>query len=122
MVRDFTYIDAIVDGVVRAIDLIAKPDPAWDGKSPDAATSYAPYRIFNIGNNRPEKLMRYIEVLERCLGKKAKLELLPMQAGDVSATMADVSDLATATGFSPKTTIDEGVAKFVEWYRRYYGV
>ena len=122
MVRDFTYIDDIADGVVAAIDHTARPDPSWDGKKPDAATSYAPYRIFNIGNNRPEKLMRYIEVLEQCLGKKARLDLLPMQAGDVPATMADVRDLAAETGFQPRTTIEAGIAKYVEWYRAFYAV
>ena len=120
MVRDFTYIDDIVEGVVRVVDRPAAPDPAWNGAAPDPATSYAPWRLYNIGNNQPVKLMRYIEVLEQCLGRKAKLDLLPMQAGDVPATMADVSDLAAAVGFRPTTSVEEGVARFVEWYRDYY--
>jgi len=122
MVRDFTYIDDIVEGIVQVIGLIPRPNPEWDAVHCDPATSHAPYRIFNIGNNRPEKLMRYIEVLERCLGRKAILELLPMQAGDVVATMANVTDLESATGFCPRTTIDAGISKFVDWYRSYYEV
>ncbi len=122
MVRDFTYVDDIVEGIVRVLDRPASPQPGWDGNNPDPATSLAPYRIFNIGSNRPVKLMRYIEVLERCLGKKAKLELLPMQPGDVPATYADVSDLEAAVGFRPATTVEDGVSRFVEWYREYYKV
>ncbi len=122
MVRDFTYVDDIVEGIVRVLDRPASPQPGWDGNSPDPATSLAPYRIFNIGSNRPVKLMRYIEVLERYLGKKAKLELLPMQPGDVPATYADVSDLEAAVGFRPATTVEDGVSRFVEWYREYYKV
>ena len=122
MVRDFTYVDDIVEGVVRVIDRPAAPDAAWSGDSPDPATSRAPYRIFNIGNNRPVNLMRYIEVLEECLGRKAVMEMLPMQPGDVQATFADVTELSNATGFRPCTPVEEGVAKFVAWYRDYYGV
>jgi len=122
MVRDFTYVDDIAEGIVRVIDRPAAPDPAWDGNSPDPATSFAPYRIFNIGNNQPVKLMRYIEVLEQCLGRKAKLDLMPMQAGDVPATFADVSDLETAVGFRPATSVEEGVSRFVAWYKDYYKV
>ncbi len=122
MVRDFTYIDDIVEGVVRVIDRPAHPDPRWSGSQPDSATSYAPYRIYNIGNNRPVELMRYIEVLEQCLGKKAKLDLLPMQPGDVPATYADTHDLDRDVGFKPNTPIEVGVARFVEWYKGYYGV
>lgn len=122
MVRDFTYIDDIAEGVVRAIDHVAEPNPAWSGEAPDPATSYAPFRVFNIGNNRPVKLMRYIEVIEQCLGRKAKLELLPLQPGDVPATVADVSALETATGFRPTTLIEDGVARFVEWYKSYYEI
>ena len=122
MVRDFTYVDDIVEGVVRVIDRPAAPDAAWSGDSPDPATSRAPYRIFNIGNNRPVNLMRYIEVLEECLGRKAQLEMLPMQPGDVLATFADVTELGKAVGFRPRTPVEEGVAKFVAWYRDYYGV
>jgi len=120
MVRDFTYIDDIVEGVVRSIDRPARPDPAWNGALPDPARSKAPYRIYNIGNNKPVQLMRYIEVLERCLGKKAQIEMLPMQPGDVPATMADVSALQADIGYRPKTTVEEGIPRFVEWYRSYY--
>jgi UDP-glucuronate 4-epimerase len=122
MVRDFTYIDDIVEGVVRAIDQPARADPSWDGAAPDPARSKAPYRIYNIGNNKPVQLMRYIEVLEKSLGKKAQLEMLPMQPGDVPATMADVSALEKDVGYRPKTTVEEGVPRFVEWYRSYYKV
>lgn len=122
MIRDFTYIDDIIEGVVRVIDRPAAPDPPWTGARPDPATSYAPWRIYNIGNNRPVALMRYIEVLEQCLGRKAKLELLPMQPGDVPATYADVADLAHDTGFRPATQVEEGVARFVEWYLDYYRI
>ena len=122
MVRDFTYIDDIVEGVVRIIDRPPEPDPSWSGDSPDPATSYAPWRIYNIGNSRPVKLMRYIEVLEQCLGRKAKMELLPMQPGDVKATQADTTELRNAVGYAPSTPIEEGVARFVEWYLEYYGM
>ena len=122
MVRDFTYIDDIVEGVVRVIDNTAKPDPSWNGNDPDPATSYAPYRVFNIGNNNPVQLMRYIEVLEQCLGKKAILDLLPMQPGDVPATSANTDALEQAVGFRPDTTVETGIARFVEWYRSYYKV
>lgn len=120
MVRDFTYVDDIVEGVVRVVDRPAAPDPAWCGDDPDPAKSCAPYRIFNIGNNQPVNLMRYIEVLEQCLGRKAILDLLPMQPGDVHATVADTSALEDAVGFRPGTPVAEGVAKFVEWYKEYY--
>ena len=122
MVRDFTYIDDIVEGVLRVIDNTASPNPKWSGNKPDPATSYAPFRIFNIGNNNPVQLMRYIEVLEQCLGKKAKLDLLPMQDGDVPATSANTDSLEQAVGFRPDTTVDTGIARFVEWYRQYYKV
>lgn len=122
MIRDFTYIDDIVEGIVRVIDQPAAPDPEWSGDAPDPATSYAPYRIYNIGNNRPVRLMRYIEVLEQCLGKKATLDLLPMQPGDVPATTADVSALETAVGFRPDTPVERGIARFVEWHQAYYKV
>jgi UDP-glucuronate 4-epimerase len=122
MVRDFTYVDDIVEGVVRVIDRPAQADPAWTAAAPTPSSSNAPYRIYNIGNNQPVKLMRYIEVLEQCLGKKAKLDLLPLQAGDVPETIADVSRLAAAVGFKPSTSIETGVARFVEWYRSYYRV
>jgi UDP-glucuronate 4-epimerase len=122
MVRDFTYIDDIVEGVVRVIDRTAAPNPAWSGNDPDPATSYAPYRIYNIGNNNPVQLMRYIEVLEKCLGRKAKLDLLPMQAGDVPATSANTDALEQAVGFRPDTTIEAGIARFVDWYTQYYKI
>ena len=122
MIRDFTYVDDIIEGVVRTLDRPASPDPAWSGKAPDPATSYAPYRVYNIGNNQPVELMRYIRVLETALGRKAEMEFLPMQDGDVPATYADVEQLRKNTGFSPQTTIEEGVKRFVEWYRNYYQV
>jgi UDP-glucuronate 4-epimerase len=122
MVRDFTYIDDIVEGVVRVIDRPAQPDPSWNASAPDPARSSAPYRIYNIGNNKPVQLMRYIEVLEKCLGKKAQLEMLPMQPGDVPATMADVSELESVVGYRPSTPVEVGVPRFVEWYKSYYGV
>jgi UDP-glucuronate 4-epimerase len=122
MVRDFTYVDDIVEGVVRVIDRPAQPDPAWTALAPTPSSSNAPYRIYNIGNNQPVKLMRYIEVIEQCLGKKAKLDLLPLQAGDVPETIADVSRLEAAVGFKPATPIEAGIGRFVEWYRSYYRV
>lgn len=122
MRRDFTYIDDIVEGVVRVMDRVAEPNPAWSGASPDPGTSSAPYRIYNIGNNQPVELMHLIEVLERCLGRRAEKNMLPMQPGDVPATYADVDDLVRDVGFKPATPIEEGVARFVEWYRSYYEV
>ena len=122
MIRDFTYVDDIVEGIVRVIDRPAAANPAWSGDAPDPATSRAPYRIFNIGNNRPVNLMRYIEVLEQCLNRKAVMQMLPMQPGDVQATTADVSNLERAVGFRPHTTVEEGVARFVAWYRDFYAV
>lgn len=122
MVRDFTYIDDIVESVIRVIDRPAEPNPKWDPKHPDAATSSAPWRIYNIGNNKRVELMTYIRAIETALGMKAKLELLPMQAGDVLATEADTSELEAATGFKPKTPVEEGIRRFVEWYRKYYKV
>ena len=122
MTRDFTYIDDVVEGIIRVIDKPAAPDPSFNRLSPTPSTSHAPYRVFNIGNNRPVNLMRYIEVLEQCLGRKAILELLPMQPGEVYATTADVSELESAVGFRPRTTVEEGVAKFVAWYKEYYGI
>ncbi len=118
--RDFTYIDDIAGGVVAALDRIAAPNPAWDGDEPDPATSRAPYRIYNIGNNRPVELMHYIEVLERCLGRKAEKNLLPLQVGDVPDTWADAEDLVRDVGYRPSTPVETGVAKFVEWYLDYY--
>jgi len=122
MVRDFTYVDDIVEGVIRVIDSPARPDGSWSGEAPNPARSKAPYRIYNIGNNKPVQLMRYIEVLEKALGRKAELEMMPMQPGDVPATMADVSELETALGYRPATQVEVGVPKFVEWYRSYYKV
>lgn len=122
MIRDFTYIDDIVEGVIRVIDHTARPDPAWSGTAPDPATSYAPYRIYNIGNNQPVELMRYIEVLEKSLGRKAKLEMLPMQDGDVPATSANVDSLGKDVGFRPRTSVEHGISRFVEWYKSYHGV
>jgi UDP-glucuronate 4-epimerase len=121
--RSFTYVDDIVEGVVRALDTVPGKDPDWDGLAPDPATSgVAPYRIYNIGNEQPVELLRYIEVLEQCLGKKAVLELLPLQAGDVPDTEADVSDLIEHVGYRPKVPVEEGIARFVAWYRDYYKV
>ena len=122
MVRDFTYVDDIVEGVVRLVDHPARPDPAWQSDAPSAATSKAPWCIYNIGNNRPIELMRYIRAIESELGVTAKLNLLPMQAGDVEATQADTSALAAAVGFRPATQVEEGVKRFVQWYREFYAV
>jgi len=121
MQRDFTYIDDIVEGVVRVMGHIPRPDPTWNAEIPDPATSSAPYRIYNIGNNQPVELGRFIEVLEECLGKKAEKNLLPMQPGEVHVTYADVADLADAVGFRPDTGIEDGIARFIDWYRQYYG-
>jgi UDP-glucuronate 4-epimerase len=122
MQRDFTYIDDVAEGVVRVAEKPAQPSSTFNTAAPDPATSWAPYRIYNIGNHHPVKLMDYIEAIEACLGKKAEKILLPMQAGDVQATHADVSGLQQATGFAPRTTVEEGVRRFVEWYRGYYRV
>ncbi len=121
MKRDFTYIDDIVEGVTRLIDKVPEPNPGWCSDDPDSATSYAPYRLYNIGNNNPVELTKFISVLENCLGKKAKKNLLPIQPGDVPETYADVNDLAEDVGFKPATPIEEGIKKFVEWYKEYYG-
>jgi UDP-glucuronate 4-epimerase len=119
--RDFTYIDDIVEGVIRTLDHVPGPDPSYDPLSPSPATSSAPYRVYNIGNHRPVELLRYIEVLEDCLGRKAGKNLLPLQPGDVPDTYADVEALRRDTGYSPSTPIEEGVARFVAWYREFYG-
>ena len=120
MVRDFTYVDDIVEGVVRTVDNPPAPNPKWNAADPNPATSAAPWRLFNIGNGQPVELMRYIRAIEAATGKKAKLDLLPMQAGDVLATHADTSALESVTGFRPATPVEEGVRRFVDWYREYY--
>ena len=119
--RDFTYVDDIVEGVVRAMDHIAEPNPEWDPAHPDPGTSRAPYRLYNIGNQQPVELMRYIEVIEDCLGRKAEKNLLPMQPGDVPDTWADTADLARDVGYAPSTPVEVGVRRFVDWYLDYYG-
>ena len=120
MRRDFTFVDDIVEGVVRVIGSIPQSDSSWSGAEPDPGTSFAPYKIYNIGNNKPVELMRFIEVLEQRLGIQAVKNLLPLQAGDVPATYADVDDLMKDVGFRPATSIEEGIRRFVEWYREYY--
>jgi UDP-glucuronate 4-epimerase len=120
--RDFTYIDDIVEGVIRTLDRVPGPDPTYDPLHPSPATSSAPYRVYNIGNNSPVELLRYIEVLEDCLGRKAEKRLLPLQPGDVPDTYADVAALTRDTGYQPATPVDIGVKRFVEWYRDFYGV
>ena len=122
MRRDFTYIDDIVQGVVRVADRIAAPDPAWDAAAPDPGTSPASYRVYNIGNHTPVELDRFIALIEENLGRKAVRRLLPMQPGDVPATCADVADLHRDVGFAPATPIETGIARFIEWYREYYKV
>ena len=118
--RSFTYVDDIVEGVTRTLDQPAAPNPEWDGMAPDSASSNIPYRIFNIGNEQPVELLRYIEVLELCLGRKAKMEMLPLQAGDVPDTEANISELVERVGYRPKVLVEEGVANFVDWYQCYY--
>jgi UDP-glucuronate 4-epimerase len=120
MRRDFTYIDDIVEGVVRVTDRIAESNLSWDAAAPDPGSSPAPYRIYNIGNNNPVRLMDFIRAVEAATGKKAKMNLLPMQKGDVEATYADVDDLQKDCGFAPSTPIESGIENFVEWYRRYF--
>lgn len=119
--RDFTYVEDIAEGVVRAAERIAQPDPNWDSSAPDPASSFAPFRIYNIGNNQPVELMRYIEVIEECLGRKAQKNFLPMQLGDVPDTFADIEDLVQEVGYRPATSVEVGVRKFVEWFCEYYG-
>ena len=118
--RDFTYIDDIVEGVIRTLDHVARPNPEWSGDAPDSATSRAPYRLYNIGNNQPVELMHYIEVLEKQLGREAEKNMLPLQPGDVPDTYADVSDLVADVGYQPATSVEDGVGRFVEWYKDYY--
>lgn len=122
MVRDFTFVDDIVEGVIRVLDSAATPNPAFDAQNPDPATSNVPYRVFNIGNHQPISLMTYIETLERVLGKQAEKRLLPMQDGDVRATSADTAELAAWVDFAPATSVQQGIERFVAWYRAYYGV
>ena len=121
MQRDFTYVDDIVEGVVRVLDKPATPNPVFDTANPDPSTSYAPYRIYNIGNHEPVELMTFIETIEKAVGRKADKNMLPMQDGDVLATYADTASLQQAVGFSPRTPLKDGVSKFVAWYSDYYG-
>ena len=120
--RDFTYIDDIVEGVIRTLDQVPASNAQWNGDAPDSATSYAPYRLYNIGNNQPVELMRFIEILEKCLGKQAIKNFLPLQQGDVPATYADIDDLMRDVDFKPDTPIEKGISNFVRWYREYYNV
>jgi UDP-glucuronate 4-epimerase len=120
MRRDFTYVDDIVEGVIRTLDHPATPNPAWSGDRPDPGTSSAPARIYNIGNHQPVELLRFIEVLEQAIGKDAKRKLLPIQPGDVPATYADIEDLSRDVGFKPMTPIEVGIPRFVQWYREFY--
>ncbi len=120
--RDFTYVDDITDGIVRALDHIAAPNPSWSGKAPDPATSRAPYRLYNIGNRNAVELMDFIAEIEKAVGRKAEIIMKPMQPGDVERTFADIADLSRDTGFSPRTNLGEGIPRFVTWYRDYYGV
>jgi UDP-glucuronate 4-epimerase len=120
MRRDFTYIDDIIEGVFRIADKIPTPDPHWHGDRPDPATSFAPYKIYNIGNNNPVELLEFINILETTLGRTAKKRMLPLQPGDVPATYADVDDLMADVDFRPATPISDGIGHFVKWYRKYY--
>lgn len=120
--RDFTYVDDIVEGVIRTLDNVAQPNNAWDGRNPDPGTSRAPYRIYNIGSNNPCELLRYIELIEQNVGKKAEMNLLPLQPGDVPDTYANVDALVEDVGYKPSTPLETGVANFVNWYREYYKV
>ena len=122
MMRDFTYIDDVVEGIVRLAARPAQGNPAWDSNRPDPGTSAAPYRVYNIGNHQPVQLLHLIEILEACLGRTAIKEFLPFQPGDVPETYADVDDLAAATGYTPSTPVEVGVERFVQWYRDYYRV
>jgi UDP-glucuronate 4-epimerase len=119
--RDFTFVEDIAEGVVRACDQVATGNPDWDGAAPDPGTSRAPYRLYNIGNNRPVELLRYIELLEECLGRKAQMNMLPLQAGDVPDTWADIEDLRRDVGYTPATPVEVGIRRFVDWYLAYYG-
>jgi UDP-glucuronate 4-epimerase len=118
--RDFTYVEDIAEGILRATDHVATANPRWDGDAPDPATSRAPYRLYNIGSNRPIELLRYIELLEECLGAKAERVLRPLQTGDVANTWADVAELSEAVGYKPQTPVEVGIRNFVNWFREYY--
>ena len=120
--RDFTYIDDIVEGVIRTLDNVPTPNSDWSGDAPDPGTSAAPYRIYNIGNNQPVELSRFIEIIEQNIGKEANKNLMPLQPGDVPATYADIDDLMNDVGFKPDTSIEDGIARFVAWYKDYYNV
>ena len=120
--RDFTFVEDIAEGVIRACDRVASSNPIWNSAAPDPATSSAPFRLYNIGNNKPVELLRYIEVLEECLGRKAQKNMLPLQLGDVPDTEADVEDLVRDVGYRPATPVEEGVRRFVDWYREFYNV
>ncbi len=120
--RDFTYVDDIVEGVIRVIDKPAQVNDSWSGENPDPATSLSPYRIYNIGNNNPVNLLTFIEILEKCLGKEAIKNMLPLQPGDVPDTYADVSDLVNDMGYKPATPLEDGIRNFVEWYKEFYKV
>lgn len=122
MERDFTFVDDIVEGVMRVTDNVAKPNPNWDSDNPDPSTSNVPYRLYNIGNHNPVPLMKMISVLEECLGKKAEINFMPLQAGDVPATYADVDSLVRDVDFKPSTSIEDGISKFVAWYREFYQI
>ena len=122
MLRDFTYIDDIVEGVIRMVDVIPQGNPDWDDTNPDPATSPAPYRVYNIGNQHPTKLMDYIACIEKAIGREAKKDFLPMQPGDVYQTYADSSALAEATGFKPCTSLQSGIDRTVEWFKQYYNL
>ena len=119
--RDFTYVEDIVEGIVRVTDRVPKPDPAWESANPDPASSSAPYRLYNIGSNRPIQLLRYIELLEECLGRRAERIMKPLQAGDVPDSFANVDELIADVGYKPDTPIEVGVRNFVEWFKDYYG-
>jgi UDP-glucuronate 4-epimerase len=121
MQRDFTYIDDIIEGVVRVMGKLPEANPNWSGDAPDPGTSSAPYKVYNIGNNNPVELNKFIEVIEEILGKKAKKKLMDIQPGDVAATYADVDDLMQDVGFKPETSIEVGIGRFVEWYKDFYG-
>jgi len=122
MKRDFTYVDDIVEGVIRTLDHPATPNPSWSGEQPDPGTSAAPARLYNIGNHQPVDLLHFIEVLEKALGKKAEKKLMPLQSGDVPATYADIDDLTRDVGFTPTTPIEVGIPRFVQWYREFYKI